>query len=177
MKGSNEDSLQLNVSGDFVFDLTKDKINPHHSIRNDTFDDLEYSIDDNGSVLADLHNDKEFNAQRVIPNISAPVTIFKEEDKKRERKAIFEKYKNKNELGQRKDVMDLFDEVLRGKNPQVQGVTATYSDPRRKELIDTRRVEQVETVPNNPPGMGKMAPPPGMQMLKKNSSHQSPRQV
>lgn len=61
-------------------------------------DDLEYSADEisSFSILGDLKKDEEFNEQKQIPNVSAPFTLQREEDKKKERKAIFEKYKQKN---------------------------------------------------------------------------------
>jgi hypothetical protein len=38
--------LNINTSGDFVFDLTREKINPYPSTHNQTLDDLEYSMDE-----------------------------------------------------------------------------------------------------------------------------------
>lgn len=49
------DSLQINTSAEFILELSKDKIthNPHSATRNshnsqnyNTFDDLEYSVDE-----------------------------------------------------------------------------------------------------------------------------------
>lgn len=102
---SADDSLQINSSADFVFELTRDKINLHPNYNpqgplrhTNTIDDLEYSADEiyNASILSDLRRDAEFNQHTVIPNVNAPVTVQREDCKKRERKAIFEKYKQKN---------------------------------------------------------------------------------
>lgn len=68
--------------------------------------------------------------------------------------------------------MELFDDVLRGKNPLIGG-TVTLVDSKKDEMTSTNRNEEVEAFHSNKasPNTNKMNPPPNL--LKKNPSVQS----